>query len=253
MSKVRKILISVIMSFLLTLQLVPLQVFAETGNISVRVSVENNTFLEPVDGNDPMFTGLLLDTTVTLPNGSTGMDAFKKALDQEDIDYVEDNGYIRSIGDMSEFDGGEDSGWMVTANDWFTNTGVGGYTVEDNDYLRFMYTCARGDDLGVSWGNNDKTVKALKTSVGTLSPSFSKDTKEYTLTVPKGTKGVVITPTASNKNFQVRTSVNNIEYKRIQTVPIEDGTVITVKCGDPEWPSMNNQAGGTAQNIPAET
>ena len=87
MSKVRKILISVIMSFLLVVQLIPLQVFAETGNVSVRVSLENNTFLEPVDGKEPTFTGMLMDTTVTVPNGSSGMDAFKKALDKEGIEY----------------------------------------------------------------------------------------------------------------------------------------------------------------------
>ena len=50
-----------------------------------------------------------------------------------------------------------------------------------------------------------------------------------------------------------RRTVNNIVYKRIQTVPIQDGTVITVKCGDPEWPSMNNQAGGTGVSVPGET
>ena len=133
MSKVRKILISVIMSFLLVVQLIPLQVFAETGNISVRVSLENNTFLEPVDGKEPTFTGMIMDTTVTVPNGSSGMYAFKKALDQEGIEYKEKNGYISSICDMAEFDGGQKSGWMVTANDWFTNTGINGYTVEDND------------------------------------------------------------------------------------------------------------------------
>ena len=141
MSKVRKILISVIMSFLLVVQLIPLQVFAETGNVSVRVSLENNTFLEPVDGKEPTFTGMLMDTTVTVPNGSSGMDAFKKALDKEGIEYKEKNGYISSICDMAEFDGGQKSGWMITANDWFTNTGIAEYKVEDNDYLRIMYTC----------------------------------------------------------------------------------------------------------------
>ena len=92
MSKVRKILISVIMSFLLVIQLIPLRVFAETGNVSVRVSLENNTFLEPVDGKEPTFTGMLMDTTVTVPNGSSGMDAFKKALNKEGIEYKEKNG-----------------------------------------------------------------------------------------------------------------------------------------------------------------
>ena len=30
------------------------------------------------------------------------------------------------------------------------------------------------------------------------------------------------------------------EYKRTAMVPTVDGTTITVKCGDPSWPNMNN-------------
>ena len=44
---------------------------------------------------------------------------------------------------------------------------------------------------------------------------------------------VVVTPTASNKNYQVRTSVGGTEYARTAEVPVADGAVITVKCGDP--------------------
>ena len=53
---------------------------------------------------------------------------------------------------------------------------------------------------------------------------------------------VTVTPTASNKNFQVRTFVGSTEYQRTAAIPVEDGTVITVKCGDPSWPSMNSSS-----------
>ena len=56
----------------------------------------------------------------------------------------------------------------------------------------------------------------------------------------KGTDSVLVTPTASNKNYQVRTYVGETEYKRTAMVPTVDGTTITVKCGDPSWPNMNN-------------
>ena len=56
---------------------------------------------------------------------------------------------------------------------------------------------------------------------------------EYTLTIPADVSGVVVTPTASNKNYQVRTSVGGTEYARTAEVPVADGAVITVKCGDP--------------------
>lgn len=56
----------------------------------------------------------------------------------------------------------------------------------------------------------------------------------------KGTDSVLVTPTASNKNYQVRTYVGETEYKRTAMVPTVDGTTITVKCGDPSWPNMNH-------------
>ena len=92
-----------------------------------------------------------------------------------------------------------------------------------------------------SWGSSDNTVKELSFSAGELSPAFGKDTHSYTLKLAADVSSVVVTPTASNKNFQVRTSVGGTEYKRTAEIPVADGTVITVKCGDPAWPSMNGK------------
>lgn len=155
--------------------------------------------------------------------------------------------YIGEINGLSEFDGGGQSGWMGTLNDWFANEGFAAFTVaagklEAGDEIRVMYSCAYGNDLGGSWGNNDTTVKALTFSTGELSPAFHKDTHSYTLKLAADVSSVVVTPTASNKNFQVRTSVDGTEYKRTAKIPVADGTVITVKCGDPSWPSMNKGA-----------
>ena len=136
---------------------------------------------------------------------------------------------------------------MGTLNDWFANVGFDAFTVangklESGDEIRIMYTRAYGDDLGGSWDNNDTTVKDLTFSAGELSPAFYKDTHSYTLKLAADVSSVVVTPTASNKNFQVRTSVDGTEYKRTAEIPVADGTVITVKCGDPSWPSMNKGA-----------
>lgn len=156
-----------------------------------------------------------------------------------------ENNYISSIQGLGEFDGGSMSGWMGTLNDWFTNYGFGAFTVAggtlgSGDEIRIMYTRnGYGADLGGSWDNHIKTVKALTFSAGELSPAFDPDTHEYTLTVDKGTDSVLVTPTASNKNYQVRTYVGETEYKRTAMVPTVDGTTITVKCGDPSWPNMN--------------
>ena len=210
--------------------------------------MENTTFTEPVDGNAPAWTGTLVDTWVKLTKESTMMSCVAEALKAKGYTQTgAESNYISEINGLAAFDGGNQSGWMGTMNDWFANEGFGAFTVangklEAGDEIRVMYTCSLGDDLGGSWNNNDTTVKALTFSAGELSPAFYKDTHSYTLKLAADVSSVVVTPTASNKNFQVRTSVDGTEYKRTAKIPVADGTVITVKCGDPSWPSMNKGA-----------
>ena len=62
--------------------------------------------------------------------------------------------------ELAAFDGGSESGWMGTLNDWFTNEGFDAFTVEngklgDGDYVRIMYTTTGyGEDLGGTWYNS---------------------------------------------------------------------------------------------------
>ena len=257
----KKRIAALLLALVMVLSLMPTAVFAEDHANQVRVIVENTTFTKALEGGEnPAWTGTLVDEWVALSNDSTVMTCVVAALDNHG--YTQsgaENNYISSINGLAAGDGGSASGWMGTLNDWFTNEGFGGFTVakrtlEAGDEIRIMYTSnGYGADLGGSWANNDKTVKALTFSAGTLDKEFNKDTHEYTLTVPADVTAVKVTPTASNKNFQVRTSVGKIEYKRTAMVPVENGTVITVKCGDPSWPSMNNQSGGTGATVPAET
>ena len=222
---------------------------AAAGNVShdaqVRVIVENNTF--PKSEGAP-WEGTLVDTWVDIDDNSTMMGCIGNALTAYESEGI-DSGYISSINGLSAFDGGAMSGWMGTLNDWFTNEGFDGFTVkngklEAGDEIRVQYTCEMmGADLGAEYGGTDKTVKALAFSAGMLSPAFDKDTHSYTLTVPADTQEIMVTPTASNKNFQIHTTVGTKEYKRTAGIPAANGSVITVTCGDKAWPSMNDNSG----------
>ena len=242
----KKKILSLLLALVMALSLVPTSVLAAPDDLGqVRVIVENTTFTKPVDGKAPAWTGTLVDTWVKLTEDSTMMGCVFEALDAKGYTHTGTT-YIGEINGLSEFDGGSQSGWMGTLNDWFANEGFAAFTVangklESGDEIRVMYSCAYGNDLGGSWGNNDTTVKALTFSAGELSPAFHKDTHSYTLKLAADVSSVVVTPTASNKNFQVRTSVDGTEYKRTAEIPVADGTVITVKCGDPSWPSMNGK------------
>ena len=240
----KKRIVSLLLALVMVLSLVPMSVFAaDNHDGQVHVIVENTTYPE---AEGAPWEGTLVEEWIDLDEDSTMMGCIVKALEKNGYKQTgAENNYISSIQGLGEFDGGPMSGWMGTLNDWFTNYGFGAFTVAggtlgSGDEIRIMYTRnGYGADLGGSWDNHIKTVKALTFSAGELSPAFDPDTHEYTLTVDKGTDSVLVTPTASNKNYQVRTYVGETEYKRTAMVPTVDGTTITVKCGDPSWPNMN--------------
>lgn len=213
-----------------------------------RVIVENTTFPK---AEGAAWEGTLTDTWIELTDESTMMGCVVEALDGHTVVGAESN-YISSIDDLKEQQGGSMSGWMGTLNDWFTNFGFGEFTVAKGtlcagDEIRIMYT-RTVEDLGGSWNNSDTRLKALTFSAGKLAPKFSGDTFTYTLTVPEGTTSLLVTPTAANKNYQVRaylgTQATGREYSRTSLIPIENGSVITVVCADDSWPTMNETSDG---------
>ncbi len=239
----------------------------------VRVIVENTTFTEDMWPNGKRFwDGRQVDDEVALTADSTMMSCIVAAL--KDNGYTQagaDSNYISSItvGDqpLGQFDGGQQSGWMGTLNDWFTNEGFAAFTVAngklaDGDVIRVMYTReGLGADLGGTWGNSDTTIKALEIQGGKLASAFTPgeagNTYEYTLTIEGESADLRLTPTASNKNFLTKIFLNekvtgNTEgfsfYKRTESIPVKAGDTIYVGCGARAWPTMNNQAGNTQES-----
>ena len=226
----------------------------------VQVIVENTTYSKK-DGAP--WDGTLVDTWVDLSADSTMMSCVAAALKTVNASCEgAESGYIASINDLGEFDGGKSSGWMGTLNDWFTNEGFSNFTVmngklADGDVIRVMYTRkGLGADLGGTWSNSDTTVKALTVDGAMLTPNFipgeAGGQYDYTLIIDGESASVKLTPTASNKNFQVKTFLNekvtdrsegSSFYKRTETIPVKVGDTIYLGCGAKNWLSMNNQAG----------
>ena len=220
---------------------------------SVHVIVENTTCPAP----DAAWTGTLVDANVALSADSTMMSCVKAAIEGAGKTQVgADNGYISEIEGLAEHDGDDHdpegkgySGWMGTLNDWFTNEGFSSYSVANGrlaagDEIRVMYTCTMYD-LG-NPNNTDRALAGITFSAGKLDKSFAKDTYSYTLTVPQGTASVKVTPTAANKNYQVRTFVGDTPYKRAADVPVADGATITVKSGYEDLNAANDAADAVA-------
>lgn len=245
------------MAFFLTLMMLVMVISPYTmwtvdaaSGVSVLVEVENTTFSQ---GQGASWDGQLVQKWVTVPANSTVIDATAKAFEGTSYEVVGmESNYISGIHGVNAFDGGSESGWMVTLNDWFTHVGAGDIEVEQGDIVRWVYTKnGYGKDVGGSWDNNDKTIQSIRFSEGTLSPSFNQEINSYTLELSKGIASVDVEPTASNKNFLIKTFVDGTHYKRTQSIPVSNGTVITVICGDPAWPTMNSWSG--ASDVLAET
>ena len=232
----------------------------------VQVIVENTTFTEDMWPNGKKFwDGVAVDEEVALTADSTMMSCIVAALKENGYTQAgADSNYISSItvGDqpLGQFDGGDQSGWMGTLNDWFTNFGFQEFTVENGslsngDVIRIMYTReGLGADLGGTWDNSDTTIKALEIQGGKLltrfTPGEAGNTYEYTLAIDGESADLKLTPTAANKNYLTKIFLNEKVtsdeeggsfFKRTQMIPVAAGDTIYVGCGEYAWPSMNKQ------------
>lgn len=117
----KKKILSLLLALVMALSLVPTSVLAAPVDLGkAHVIVENTTFTKPVDGKAPAWTGTLVDTWVKLTEDSTMMGCVFEALDAKGYTHTGTT-YIGEINGLSEFDGGGQSGWMGTLNDWFAN------------------------------------------------------------------------------------------------------------------------------------
>ena len=237
----KKKIISLLLALIMALSLLPVSVLAADDHTGqVHVTVENTTWAK-ADGAP--WEGTLLDEWVTLQADSTMMSCIKAALDKKNIPSTINASsyggeYISAINGVGEFSAGSESGWMGTLNDWFTNLSFSAFTVQGGtlaagDEIRVLYTkTGYGKDIGGDWSTAGNTaLSALSFSSGTLSPAFDKATTAYTLTLT-APASVKVSTTAANKCNQVYLSVGATSYRRSASVPLESGTVLTVRCGD---------------------
>ena len=253
----KKRIISLLLALIMALSLLPVSVLAADDHTGqVHVTVENTTWAK-ADGAP--WEGTLVDEWVTLKADSTMMSCIVDALTAKGYSQTgADTGYISSINGIEEKEAAKGSGWMGTLNDWFTSEGFANYTVANGklkagDEIAVQHTCNLGADIGGAFGDSNKTLKAIALSAGELTPAFSSDNHAYTMILPDGTDSLTVTPTASNKQFRVRIYAGNTEYRRMDAIPVQHGTVITLKVGNdgdtaPEVYTITLQAAGTLLN-----
>lgn len=250
----KKRIISLLLALIMALSLLPVSVLAADDHTGqVHVTVENTTWAE-ADGAP--WEGMLVDEWVTLQDDSSMMSCIVDALTAGGYSQTgADTGYISEINGIEEKDAAEGSGWMGTLNDWFTSEGFAAYTVANGklkagDEIAVQHTCNLGADIGGAFGDSNKTLKAIALSAGELNPAFSSSVHDYTMILPEGVTALTVTPTASNKQNRVRIYAGDTEYGRKDAIPVQVGTVITLKVGNdgdaaPETYTIALQAAGT--------
>lgn len=249
----KKRIISLLLALIMALSLLPVSVLAADDHTGqVHVTVENTTWAE-ADGAP--WEGMLVDEWVTLQEDSSMMSCIVDALTAGGYSQTgADTGYISEINGIEEKAAAEGSGWMGTLNDWFTSEGFAAYTVANGklkagDEIAVQHTCNLGADIGGAFGDSNKTLKAIALSAGELNPAFSSGVHDYTMILPEGVTALTVTPTASNKQNRVRIYVGSTEYGRKDAIPVQVGTVITLKVGNdgdaaPETYTIALQAAG---------
>lgn len=249
----KKRIISLLLALIMALSLLPVSVLAADDHTGqVHVTVENTTWAE-ADGAP--WEGMLVDEWVTLQEDSSMMSCIVDALTAGGYSQTgADTGYISEINGIEEKAAAEGSGWMGTLNDWFTSEGFAAYTVANGklkagDEIAVQHTCNLGADIGGAFGDSNKTLKAIALSAGELNPAFSSGVHDYTMILPESVTALTVTPTASNKQNRVRIYVGSTEYGRKDAIPVQVGTVITLKVGNdgdaaPETYTIALQAAG---------
>ena len=235
---------------------------------TVTVTVENNTF------PGGAFTGMIVNMpSYPLGENDNMMTVILRALCEKGFTWnggsstAFEIGYLSSIEKdgktLGQFSGDSGSGWMGCINDFMVNEGFSQFDaasgkLSDGDIVSVMFTQNLGVDLGGTWGNQDTTLADLKVSGGSLVPAFASgeagNEYDFALLISGSSGSVKLTPTAANKNYLVKSFLNekvtndtegNSFYKRTEYIPVKPGDVIWVGVGEYAWPSMNKQAGNT--------
>lgn len=132
------------------------------GGLTCRLSiscanlVDNDSLDEAKRPLVPADGWLLAPVDCTFSEGESVFDVLQRVARENKIhmEFVEtpayNSVYIEGIGNLYEFDGGPQSGWMFSVNGEFPNYGCSAVKLNDGDVVEWVYTCDLGNDVGGS-------------------------------------------------------------------------------------------------------
>ena len=106
-------------------------------NISVKIRVA-----------DPKGTTFLNKTLYSVEKGTSAYELLQETGLDLDVTRSAYGVYVKAIEGLSEFDEGNESGWMYRVNGKFPNYSASLYALSKGDYVEWLYTRNGGDDIG---------------------------------------------------------------------------------------------------------
>ena len=98
---------------------------------------------------------MLSPVTVTFTEGESVFDVLRRVCMENGIHMESsstagyNSAYIEGIGNLYEFDAGEQSGWLYSVNGWFPNYGCSRYELSDGDVICWVYSTDKSSYGGV--------------------------------------------------------------------------------------------------------
>ena len=156
-------------------------------------------------------SGYWFNGSVTIPGkGATVYHALIKALDEAGMSQVgAESGYVRSISKdgktLSEFDNGENSGWLYKVNGDLPDVGLTSYAIKDGDRIVWYYTddWTLDPDAG-KWyvkpvSSTITPAAAIKDGIASASVSYKDLSEAISAAKKSGEDTVTITPEIKGK------------------------------------------------------
>lgn len=156
-------------------------------------------------------SGYWFNGSVTIPGeGATVYHALIKALDEAGMSQVgAESGYVRSISKdgktLSEFDNGENSGWLYKVNGDLPDVGLTSYAIKDGDRIVWYYTddWTLDPDAG-KWyvkpvSSTITPVAAIKDGIASASVSYKDLSEAISAAKKSGEDTVTIMPEIKGK------------------------------------------------------
>ncbi len=185
-------------------------------NITVSVTIKSDTEY------------WLNNYSVTVPGeGATVYHAFTKACSDNNITSVgAANGYVSSISKgtktLTEFDKGQNSGWMYKVNGTLPDVGLTSYSIKNGDNIVWFYTTDWTKVPGVTMGDQNKsqvTTSGSDTKITTAPAEVKTSGTTATATVTDETAADLVKQAKENNSKEVVISASSA--KDTETVNFE--------------------------------